>query len=194
MQRNCLIIHPETAETEIAEADLVESLRVQGLIAGTFRDHGRQYYLAGERFLESIVFLGCSPQLRLSPPQGDDPAGQQEEFCHVQIEATPGRTQFLGMDNTREPICPNCGCRVTDWREMVHTWTHNPADYHWQCPGCSTRWPVAALNWRKSAGFARCALLIWGVHESEAVPAEPLLSRLRGLTGSPWRYFYARRD
>jgi hypothetical protein len=60
--------------------ELAAGLRQIGLIGDSIMVDGESRYQAGEHFLDSISFLGCSPYIELEPGADDTP------FCHVSFE------------------------------------------------------------------------------------------------------------
>ena len=76
-----LLLHPaEPGWRPEGPGQLRDCLRRIGLI-GEPAPGGGPDYLAGPRFLQQVVFLGCSPNLRLAP----DPADPEAAYCHVRL-------------------------------------------------------------------------------------------------------------
>jgi len=74
-----LIIHPGDPEwlpDNIEE--ITASLKNTGLIAGNIPDKD-QCYFVGDSFLELIAFLGCSPNITLTPQDNTD------KFCFIRL-------------------------------------------------------------------------------------------------------------
>jgi hypothetical protein len=140
-------------------------------------------YEAGERFLEWITFLGCSPMVELTGvlAEGGD-------FCHVRLPPISAGPRFLAGSDVAEPICRHCKHRCGDWRRWVESWLKDPRPG--ACPGCGIPQHPHELHWRKRAVFARTVVEIWGIYPSEAVPAQGLMDALARTTGGPWRHTY----
>ena len=60
------------------------------------------------------------------------------------------------------------------------------------CCRCGTEQGLSRLDWRRAACVGRSALIIDGIHESEAVPSEALLRALAEWSGVEWDYCYLR--
>jgi hypothetical protein len=162
-----------------AGESLVAALRAIGL-AGAELDPARQTFQAGERFLELISFLGCSPHVDFEPP-----APGSEAFCHIALIGPSEAPVLLHGVNTAPPRCPGCGARVTDWRERL-----SGAHEGLCCEHCGRSLTAAQLKWRRSGGFARLAVEVRNVFPNEAVPVPELMQCLARETGGEWTYFY----
>ena len=192
-----LVLAPVDPEALPADTDsLITSLGRLGLTGLPFPVAGRTHYLPGERFLELISFLGCSPVVALAPPADPsaDPAAHAEAFCHIGLWYAGEKPLFVGGRNTVSPRCPNCRQREESWQALVEAWTASPTAYRWRCPACSRHFQPFELDWRQSAGFGRFFVEVWGIHPAEAVPGEALLNTLMRATGTPWGYFYWQGD
>jgi hypothetical protein len=184
---NRLVLYPLESTTVISERVLEDALKEIGFIAAPFMIEGDKRYFAGERFIEHISFLGCSPHINLEPPA----AGQESdtEFCHVSFLLADA-PMFLAGDNLVVPSCPSCRKRQQSGELALSPWQTVTESMCWQCEHCGQEHAYAALNWRRTAAIARTSVHVWGVHESEAVPNESLLNCLRGLDVGDWDYFY----
>lgn len=181
MNDHRLVLYPGNIDVTLNRQSLIQALRGIGLAGEEHAWQGELHYLPGERFLEMITFLGCSPHIHLAPPE-DDSLGS--EYCHIGLSGFGDQPRFFGGDNVRTPPCPYCKQPLQDWREALA----DTDNFH--CGQCGEKLSLAELNWRRSAAYASCALQIWGVHDGEAVPAEALLTMLQQLSGSKWGYFY----
>lgn len=188
-----LILHPaDPLAVPAAPEALCETLTALGLVGEPFRYRGDNYFLPGARFLELVVFLGCSPVIELE--RQDDAAGepQMTRFCHVRVPpvlAEPGLD--LG-DPAAAPRCPHCRAPVPDWRERLSHWRARPLAPLWQCPGCGQTASAAQINWRQAGAVVRSRIELAGIHPYEAVPADEFLTGLEQATGQPWKHYYAR--
>lgn len=189
--KNQLLLYSQLSLTPpfhaTTQEDWLNSLTHLGLL-GPRLQHPGYCYKAGSQFLELICFLGCSPVVLLEQGlhQEDDP-----HWIYLQWQWHSQPVLFVG-DNTRPPHCPHCRHRLDDWRTLIQQPENSPADAPWICPNCQQAMPLHNLNWRKRAAFTTIALLINGIHESEAVPSDRLLQTLQQLTANPWDYSYLR--
>jgi len=166
---------------------LIDTLKGDGFIADTVEVEGEVHYQPGDEFLSLITFLGCSPVISLG-----EPGKTGEEFCHIAIDAPLEAPRFVGGDNIKLPRCPGCGHRFEQWQALIDAWEENPESAGFTCPKCDKALTAPSLRWRKSAGFGRFFIKVWGIFESEAIPNPNLLSTLEKSTGSPWQHFYVR--
>jgi hypothetical protein len=184
---NRLVLYPREADTVVSESVLAEALGKIGFTGEAFMIEGEKRYFAGERFIEHISFLGCSPHINLEPAE----AGQEDdtEFCHVSFLLADAPL-FLAGDNLAAPSCPSCRKRQQSGELPLSPCQTVTEGMCWQCEHCGQEHDYAALNWRRTAAVARTSVHVWGVHESEAVPNESLLNCLRALDVGEWDYFY----
>lgn len=184
---NRLVLYPGSPQCEVSEPDLQQLLHSIGFIRDDFIFHSATHYLVGERFFEHLSFLGCSPHINIMLPAN----GQEydTEFCHVslQLEEKP---VFLAGGNLRAPACPACKKRSMDVPAGAIDGKHIDSQQTWRCPHCGELQMLAELNWCRTAAISRCAIHVWGIHESEAVPNEPLMRCLQEMSGCEWDYFY----
>jgi hypothetical protein len=181
---NQLILHPVRHDAAIDADRLLHALRAIGLIGAAFSFEGNNHHRPGDRLLQLITFLGCSPVVSLG-----EPGLTGDEFCHLQFEGTHPAPIAVAGDNLKPARCPGCKHTLKDSPKRIAHW---PEQTEIHCPQCGTRTPLPRLNWRRSAGFGRFFLRIWGVFESEAVPADELLAALEQASDLPWSYFYYR--
>lgn len=176
-----LILHPENIQYC---PDDVEQL-LQPLIDLGFIDPQTDdfhHYLAGKEFINLLSFLGCSPDIRLNPDEGDN-------YCSVSICETHAAPVLLGYTSTARPRCPDCKHKVNDWKQHFHEW--KKADAIYSCCECQKKTAVAKLKWRQEAGYGRFSIAVNHIHTHEAVPAEKLLNTLKQISLTDWAYFYA---
>ena len=70
------------------------------------------------------------------------------------------------------------------------TWRRSPGNNAWRCEHCGHAGRIHDLDFRHQGGFARTFIELWGIHPSEAVPVDALLSALATFSGCDWRYLY----
>ncbi len=197
MTRSKLLLTPINPQVIPADTDgLVKKLDNLGFTGRPFPLIGRTHYLPGDRFLELVTFLGCSPVVALLPPLDApaDPAAHADAFCHIGIWYAGERPAFISGRNTTTPRCRECRHREPGWQKMIQAWRSSPEVYRWRCPACGHDASPFELDWRQSAGFGRFFVEIWGIHPAEAVPGPALLEALRYSAGEPWDYFYWQGD
>ena len=139
----------------------------------------KNHYLPGEHFLSLLTFLGCSPNINLTPTP-------DQAHCFVSLLSPTEDPQCLGYTNTCNPKCPNCTKRIANWK--TDNWQKTGASC--QCDKCGTQLTYAELNWKQECGFARCGFEIAHIHPHEAVPTDQLLEALEEKTRAEWLYCY----
>ncbi len=136
-------------------------------------------YLAGHRFLQLLMFLGCSPRVALAPGEGE--SGQQ--MCSIRLLAFE-RPVFLLARPLPAVRCPGCRASATLPREFGCETQHS-------CSSCGTKVSTADLDWRQGAGCGSFFIEVSGIYPQEAVPSEKLLQELGRLAHCDWKYFFA---
>jgi hypothetical protein len=140
-------------------------------------------FSAGEGFSRHVIYTGCAPHLVMQPPADGSP-----QFCHVVLHGPFARPRLVTGPNTVPPRCPACRARLVDWRAQRQGWNDGgPA----RCAACGHSCAPSALDWRGHA-ISGCVLVeLRNVFPGEAAPSDVLMQRLRGATGSGWRYAWA---
>ncbi len=177
-----LYLHPALKDSALIEdSKLAAALGEIGLTGETRQINYKTVLMAGPRFAELVVFMGCSPQLVTQLNDGTDSGEDDPELTanliYIQIIhlETP---VFAAGKNCITPNCPTCKQPLTRKGRLI------------RCKSCDTPIDATTLNWRKTAGVVQNFLYIHGVYPFEAIPSEELLSALNAITGSSWKYFY----
>ena len=174
-----LLLHPDKPDW-IADdrAEFVGLLGDLGLIDVASAAGDPSVYCLGHQFLTLVMFLGCSPHVLIDPRN----AGEGQPVSDLRYHNYP-EPRFLSARKPTAVRCPGCRAPASD----VVPGRPNKL---FTCPQCGRVSAVGDLDWRRSAGLARCFLEITGIYPHEAVPSDVLMDRLRGYSGSAWRYFY----
>ena len=171
---------------------LAEVLQSIGLIGELLEPEGHAFFPTGDKFLQLISFLGCSPMIELEPPADRSmlaAASADGKFCHLFLDCN--KSLVLRTDSQCPPArCPDCRQPLADWRSLIEAWKKQAAQSDWNCASCGYSGPVTGLNFRKAGGFGRTFIEIRGIYPSEAVPTDTLLASLQHLTGGPWKTIY----
>lgn len=171
---------------------LATKLQAIGLIGPPAKVNNEIFYPTGEKFLQLVSFLGCSPMIELDPPvdpvtlAADSATGK---FCHVFLSSTE-TLRFRSDPRTPMPRCPVCHVPLADWQSLLQAWQVRPANSDWRCSQCGHTGKITGLGFGKSAGFGRNFVEIRGIYPSEAVPGEALLVALKSLTRGDWSTLY----
>ncbi|MCG8427690.1 MAG: hypothetical protein MI754_10085 [Chromatiales bacterium] len=182
-----LILTPTASSNPPTPGQLLDTLISLAFIEAAPLPARPSIYLAGERFLQLITFLGCSPYVRLTPETDDD-----EQFTHMRLAGPLPDNIFRTGRNTLTPRCPKCREKLTDWHADLTQWRQN-SEHTIDCPACNTQTSPLALNWRSQAGAGQLFIEVWGIFPGEAVPTNELLSPLTAL-GCDWDYFYIQEE
>jgi len=142
--------------------------------------HSKNHYLPGDNFLSLLTFLGCSPNINLTPTP-------EQTHCFVSLVGPTENPACLGYTNTCNPKCPNCTKRIANWKTANWQQTGELC----QCDKCGTQVSYAKLNWKQECGFARCGFEIAHIYPHEVVPTDQFLEALLEKTGMEWLYCYA---
>lgn len=189
-----LLLYPDDPDCPVPAIEVLSAgLRSLGLLGEPFQCRGETRYLAGERFLQLITFLGCSPNIELEPPASRselDTVCESGRLCHILLASSPERLRFRMDPKMTPPRCPQCRQPVSEWQALRQAWEDDPGNLRWQCSACGHPGTLTELNFRRRGGFGRMFIEVWGIYPSEAVPGESLLAALAELGGTPWNYLY----
>ncbi len=152
---------------------LVKTMTGLGLVGGKL-EHSLTDYLPGERFLDHITFLGCSPNIALSPEEG-------KSYCYIHFSEMRPSPVLYASTNTVPPRCRQCEQVMRDWRDCSE-----PAF----CSRCSVEARQDNLMWRRQGALSRWVIEILNIYPREAVPSAILLTALENASGVEWRYAY----
>ena len=133
-------------------------------------------FLVGEKFLDQISFMGCSPNIQFDNENDDG------KFTFIRITTTSDITALTGK-HSFAPHCPQCKKPEKNWRELLQ-------QNQLECSNCLQTSNAWLYNWRKSAGFARCFIEITDIYPKEAIPQTMLLESLENRFQIPWGYFF----
>ena len=165
------------------EARLRSALSELGLLGAPFELDGRRHFEAGDRFLELVSLVGCSPALELAPP--DDPGARAEaarlgRFCHLHLGPLFPIPVWRAGSRAR-PRCPRCRASAPAPQVL---------NAGGRCRACGGQSAPETWRWRHQGARARLFLEIWGIHESEAAPTPGLTQPIESITDTPWSYCF----
>ncbi len=177
MPHSRLIFYPENLQQAVNRASVINALTECEFIQAT--PCRENHYLPGDQFLSLITFLGCSPNINLSPDMGDN-------HCYISLLEDSDSAYCLGHTRTAKPKCPDCTRRISSWESV--DWMENTLC---TCDKCNSQHHYAELNWKQECGFARGGFSVAHIYPHEAVPGDTLLKILHQHTGFTWQYCYA---
>jgi len=178
MPNSRLIFFPASPEQLVDYNNLLSALSTFAFI-NPEADKNNEY-LPGDKFLNLLTFLGCSPNINLTPTDG-------ESHCFISLLEATEQPGCLGYTQTVNPKCPNCTKRISNWK--TDSWMQGNSVCC--CDKCQTESSYAELNWKQECGFACCGFEIAHIYPHEAVPTDQLLTQLEKHTSVKWSYCYA---
>ncbi len=177
-----LILYPTDTEATPPEAKaLINSLNMLGLI-GRPMDSDANRFLAGERFLQLISFVGCSPAVCLNPREE-----RATGFCHLSICGPFDSPRLVFAQDCRPPRCSACQKTIPNWKEFAD-------NQEITCNRCGESQRAEKIAWGRRAGYGRIFIEIHNIFPGEAQPVGELLNKLQTKTGLSWNYFFSASD
>ena len=174
MSAYSLFLYPtREAEPPTGQEQVIHHLADIGLIKGFSQ---RKSLEPGEKLLEYINFLGCSPTLH---------SGELECRIRVHHFTTAQAMGGQSIGTLRFPRCRHLIANPSATVMSINT------DAGWVCPECGNAGTFHQINWRRSAGFASLFVEIRSIFPREALPNELLLGRLQLLIPGDWAWFYS---
>ena len=183
-QTGRLVLAPLSPLDAPPMAPLLDYLTSSGFIGAALPGEHPGEYFIGERFLQQITFMGCSPHIELEPP------ADGSSFCHIRLNDALNQPVLLHGRNTQPPRCGSCRKRLPNWKDSLQEWVGSPTQSQIECPHCGEIQSAIDLGWRQSAGSGRLFLYVEDVFPGEAVPVSGFLKALEKTTGCRWHYFY----
>jgi len=164
---------------------LIAYLADRQLIAGALADNtDAPRYAPGTRFMELLVFTGCSPSIGSAE---DDSIYNQYD---IELPLPAMQPRLVAGSSSRPPECPEC--RAIAAIPLIETRIIPGQVLYWECPQCNARVPLEKINWKRRACVTSSTIVINGIHEGEAVPSDELLTDLQSYSGVAWSYCYCR--
>jgi hypothetical protein len=183
MQNSFLVICPVDPHWTLTDDEgLIRLLRSVQLIGELYRE--TMDFRPGERFLDLVAFLGCSPDVKLEPDE------DRAHFCFIRLKTRTRSVEFHVGDHSFAPRCPQCRSAMDDWRDRIRDWQQHAGNTPLTCSSCGHSAMPWDYNWRKSAGFGRCFIEINNIYPREAIPQQQLLDTLNSHYQVNWHYFY----
>ncbi len=156
----------------------IQTLSETGLIEKAISGRANAFY-TGDKFLDLIAFVGCSPALQFRPTAANP------DFCYIHLHTLTEPTLIHSLKQARAPQCPRCQKPVKNWQDSYHE--HHS---HLACDYCGKHSDIETFNWRKSAGIASFFIEITSVFPREAIPQSALIKSLEKIHCGNWTYFY----
>ena len=183
-----LYLRPTSPSQQHLDTRLIEDKLLNlELIEQRFQCQNQTHFYAGNRFVELVIFLGCSPAIEFTP-NSTEQVFNGEGFCHIHLPPPRHQPILIGGDTNQPPRCPTCRTNIDDWQHLINANDIINTVHH--CKKCNQQHTIDQLKWRKTAGIAQQFIEIWGIYPNEAVPSEELLSALRQLSQNEWDFFY----
>mgnify|MGYP001820540692 FL=1 len=180
-----LIFHAENPLFAPLDAEkFTEHLRSAGFLGEYFESAHQSGFLIGDEFLKQILFLGCSPNIEIIPPEH---TADLANFCYIELKQESRPVFIKGLQRLK-CVCPACKTRINAVPLEPGTW--HPGNHSLKCPKCRQNTLLEHLDWKQTAGFGKYFIVIHNVFPHEAVPTDKLLKILQLPGAQIWRYFY----
>ena len=177
--------------TQVTLETLVQGLTSLGFIGDKlFEQQPTNEFCAGDTFLSSITFMGCSPYIEFEPPENLSP-NDKADFCFIRFSTSDKQNVIYHTGQLRQlktiPRCQQCRKLISDW--TLHSQKLEQAE-PFPCPHCKTILNVENIDWRKASGIGNVFIEVLNVYLQEAVPTDAFIQQLENITSSSWQYFY----
>ncbi|MDQ7016123.1 MAG: hypothetical protein Q9N68_07080 [Gammaproteobacteria bacterium] len=181
-----LILFSNHIEWQAPNNVLIETLQQLQLMADPLPNRD-DHYRSGERFMEHLTFVGCSPFIALQPEE----AKANQTYCAIHLPQQSNHYYSAVDSMSTAPHCPHCRKAHPTWQTALQQW-HKNQTQRWSCNICEKTSAPWQWNWRKQAAFGRSVIEILNIHPHEAIPSQALLDALHALNQTPWQYAYVR--
>ena len=178
-----LFLSPVDSAFRIDEpGTFLSALQQTGFISRPINEHADAFY-TGERFLDHIAYMGCSPAVQFEASDDND------SFCHIRLHQYDVPVLIVSRKQHRPPQCPRCNKPVRSFD--INDQGEQATPQQVSCETCRETSPTAEFNWRKMGGCARTFIEVTDIFPKEAIPQQSLLDRLAAITQTDWHYFYS---
>ena len=143
-------------------------------------------YLAGDSFLQSISFMGCSPAIELAPVYVAETG--QPDWAKFTFIATVDRLDAISCYFDPQHARPRCyACQ-----KINRQWLTTPFSLKESliCQHCEQAQTIAQVDWKDTGACARAFISVVNIFPREAVPVDAFLQQLAQATGQVWNYSY----
>ena len=182
-----LVLHPQDAHFSLTSwAGLITHMREIEFLDKPFNQKEQNRFLVGERFLQYMTFMGCSPSVELTPPMDGS-----LDFCHIHFSEIVPESQFRCASQNVFSRCPQCRKRINNWAQAVSIWSKDSSAVTFNCDKCAEQVSLYQLGWRHTAGFARMFIDVYSIYPQEVIPTDQFFSLLESQTKAQWDYFYS---
>ena len=171
-----LVIYPSNPNWRPENPEALIKILQKVRFTGEPLNKDKNSFLVGEKFIDHVSFMGCSPNIKLENENDDG------KFTFIRITTKKAITALTGK-HSFAPHCPHCKKPEKNWRELLQ-------DNQLTCSLCQKTSDAWQYNWRKSAGFGRCFIEITDIYPKEAIPQPSLLDSLEKNFNVPWEYFF----
>ena len=188
-----LFLSPVDSAFRIDEPEaFLYALKQTGFISGTIDDQTdddptdekqADIFYTGERFLEHIAYMGCSPAVQF------ETSDESDSFCHIRLHHYNEAVLIVSRKQSRPPQCPRCNKPVRSFDVSKQGEKTTPEQI--SCESCHEASQPDEFNWRKLGGCARTFIEVTDIFPKEAIPQQSLLDRLAAITQTDWHYFYS---
>lgn len=190
---SCLILNPfNQLNVSQFRVNIIDAMSGLGIIGKQIIKNNKNYYLAGNKYLQHISFLGCAPNLNFQPHKEIKLSDFKKTIAnlnYIQFYFGSNNYCFKKIDFGVKAICPACKTKIPEWNQLIVNWEKN-SEIDSFCPLCNQPISIIDINWKKTAGFFQTAIFFYGIQAELAVPTDELLAQLEKTTKVKWQYFY----
>ena len=169
-----LLLYARPVNPSVQSIDCLDDLLTEVCFIGNRCHDLDGDYLTGDRFMDHVTFLGCSPSIALSPEDGDN-------YCFIRIHEAGKIPVLYAGKNALAPYCPQCQQTKDDWQACEQE------DF---CEQCNLIERSESWRWRKQGALSPWVIEIMNIYPHEAVPSPMLLDQIKAVSGAPWSYAY----
>jgi len=190
---NCLVLHPiEHLNLSNYKTKLITALTDLEVISTAINQNNSDCYLSGKNYLNYISFIGCSPYLNFEPRNtitASDLKQTIADLNYIQFNFNTDKFSFNKTDFGVKAICPKCKSKIPEWNNLIINW-EKKSTLNVSCSQCTQEISLLDIDWKKTAGFYKSAILFHGIQAELALPVDNFLMLLEKVTNAKWQYFY----
>lgn len=176
------------ADLDFYPADInhfINQCQQLGLLAGPAGSQQSDHFLLGERFMQYVSFVGCSPYLKLAPESDHD-----DNYSQAVIPLLKPDISFFSTKPLPLPRCLHCKKPLSRISEALDRWEEDKKSVTVECSSCQKTSELYELDWRRNAAFSRFYLAFSHIYPKEAIPGDGLIDWLRQYSRREWQYCY----
>lgn len=183
--QNRLVLYPLDQSYRVQDPKgLVQHLQSIGFVETVVSKTGNSgQLLPGSNFMRHLTFLGCSPSV------GSGNQRLSYNNYSVLIDTSSDSRRVIAGRRVKSPSCSACSNKGSHV-QIAEAFRLLDDNVVWACPVCNAARPVDTINWHNKLAVATHFIVVNGVFEGEAIPADKFLDQLGTVSGVTWSYCY----